>query len=208
MFHAEKIQYPCASRQQAVCKQFSNWCAMSGPAVSRSERAIKIVLYSIYMILLGWWSEPVVQWCGHRYLRRQCLKYCSFLFDEYGGKFVPNRLKDTWGKIVTIEARNLLLIFTHDRGEFEISIAPAHCQAKPTFITTALGAIERDADRRGRLEWRNMEELGALLRSKIAILQDAYSETIYPATKQLIGSLSQAAPDGTTSRGFPKVGQR
>jgi hypothetical protein len=181
---------------------------MSGPAISRSERAIKIVVYSIYVVLLGWWFEPLEQWRGHRYLRRQCLKYFSFLFDEYGGKVVPNRLKDTWGKILTIEARNLLLIFAHDRGEFEISLAPAHCQAKPISITTALGAIERDADRRGRLEWRNMEELGALLRSKIAILQNAYSETNYPATKQLIERLSQAARDETTSPGFPKVAQR
>ncbi len=176
---------------------------MPGPAISRSERATKIAVYYIYLILLGWWAEPLEQWRGHRYLRNQCRKYFSFVFDEYGGKFVPNRLKDTWGKFVTIEARNLLMIVCHDRGEFEINFAPAHSQERSTFITVVLSALERDAERQRRLDWRNMAELGALLRSKIDVLQDAYSATNYPTTKQLIERLSQEARDKTTSRLIP-----
>jgi len=154
--------------------------------------AVCFVIRGAYSLFLGWWLNPLLKRDGERTLRRQVMRDLPFLFKTFGAKFVSSGLKDRWGKIVTLEAGNLLLQIAWDRGEYFLAVAPFHAPTEWEPISVAHMAITATrpiytADDLPRaLSFISLSELAPLLESEFELLQNAYSKEKYAATKPVL----------------------
>jgi len=107
-----------------------------------------------------------------RLLKRQVMRDLPFLFKTFGAKFVSTGLRDRW--------------------EYFLAVAPFHAPTEwePISVAhmaiTATRPIYTAEDLPPALLFISLSELAPLLESEFELLQKAYSEENYAATKPVL----------------------
>lgn len=118
-----------------------------------------------------------------RKLREQVSTDFAFLFQDFGGQFVPNDRTDRNVVMVTVEAADLRVEVSQHHGDYGISVAKRDHLENHESLTSILEVIY-EHERSGRkLSFVDLAELGALFRERFnqvrsAVSSEHYSDTV------------------------------
>jgi len=157
-------------------------------------RATWNALSGVYSIGFRWWLEPLLTRQSEHKLRAEIRGNCSFLFDNFGARFVPNEREYRWGKVVTLATPNLRLQVSKDRGEYGASVSPVAGKVEWAKVCDALKAVIPEWPR-PVYDPISLTELSAILEPQFARLEEAYGPEKYPFTKR---NLEQGKADAKT----------
>jgi hypothetical protein len=153
--------------------------------------------FLIYKLFVGWWLNPILDRHFEKKLREQMRIDLAFLFQDFGGRFVPNDRTDKNATVVTVEAADLRIVVSQHHGDYGVSVAKRESPEIAEGLDSVLGTIyEKEGSRKPSCI--NLTELGELFRGKFNEVQIALSEH-YPETV--------AAIDGTHQLGMQRMAQ-
>jgi hypothetical protein len=158
---------------------------------------ISFVAKNLYKLLFGWWLDPRTSRKSEQEFADEIRTKLPFLFVEYGGEIIPNeslRVHTTFDyAIVTVAVRNLLLRFVRGRDEFRVDVAPKHDPRdwqEVSLVLTAIGSVEGFGLR--PLYYR-LGDFAPLIRPRLLVLDDAFSDKHYVSTKAKLSPFHERA---------------
>ncbi len=95
-----------------------------------------------YMVILGWWLNPLMASRSERKFRSEVRAAFSFLFDEFGAQFVPYSEKSLYWDRATFTVRGLLFRVSRMYGDCEAEIAPAQTPTSWESLYSVIDAID------------------------------------------------------------------
>jgi hypothetical protein len=116
----------------------------------------------------------------------------GFLFNNHGAKVSSNtRLRIMDFACVSVDVDNLRLRAARDRGSVEISIAPIHAVRYWQSMGEAILALEKDCELPKSIPSSILRGAGPRLEVEFPKLNEAFSETQFPATRQRIREIRE-----------------
>ena len=148
-------------------------------------RGVGFAVKVIYATAFAWWLDPWLQRKANRKLLIDVEENFFFLFSEAEKVKLPpaGRLIDYAS--VEFLWKNLFFSITRRRGEVDVSIAPRHAMNEQSELGPTIAALE------GRhfsesYAIGNLADAAALLRPRLKLLNNAFSEQEYVHTRQRI----------------------
>jgi hypothetical protein len=162
--------------------------------------ALGFVVVKVHKYLFSWWAEPLEDRRRARAFQQDIQDKLSFLFTEHSARIIPNqgpkpnRSHDfDMPAVVTIATNDLLFCFdcTRWRGEVSlgVSVAPVGSPRDWYRLASALWAVGA-TDSPYTDPWTSLDSLADLLRARIDLLKDAFSEAHLADTRQKLWSLA------------------
>ena len=132
-----------------------------------------------YKLFLGWWLNPVLEKRSQAELRQWVRADFAFLFQDFGGQFVPNERADKNEIVVTIEAEHLRVTVSRHHGDYGIVVARRDHPGVAESLASILELIYENGGSLRKPSFVNLAELGELFRSKFDDIQVALSKERY-----------------------------
>jgi hypothetical protein len=146
--------------------------------------------FLIYKLFVGWWLNPILDRHFEKKLREQVRIDLAFLFQDFGGRFVPNDRTDKNATVVTVEAADLRVVVSQHHGDYGVSLARRESPKIAESLDSVLGTIyEKEGSRKPSCI--NLNELGELFRRKFSEVQIALSSEHSPETVAAINRSHQ-----------------
>ena len=115
-------------------------------------------------------------------LEREIRSELPFLFAEYSAEVVSNSFY--WysfgNAVIKIACENLMLVFTRDRGDLRLWIAPRNQPQSMVLVERVLWGLKLLPESRS---WVNLRDLAELLQKFLPTLQTAFSSSEYEKTR-------------------------
>lgn len=136
-----------------------------------------------YKLFVGWWLNPLMNNHDEGKLREQVRTDFAFLFQAFGGRFVPNQQIDKNAIVVTLQAADLRVVVSQHHGDYGITVSKLESPENAVNLDSVLEAIYKNEGSPGKPSYINLAELGALFRRnfeqiRVALSREHYSETV------------------------------
>lgn len=135
-----------------------------------------------YKVFLGWWLNPLMNKHYEGKLREQVRTDFAFLFQEFGGRFVPNQQIDKNATVVTLQVADLRVVVSQHHGDYGITVSKLESPENTEDLDSVLEAIYKKEGSLRRLSYINLTELGELFRRNFEQIRVALSREHYPET--------------------------
>ena len=117
----------------------------------------------------------------------------GFLFNQHGAQISSNtRLGIMDFACVSVDVDNLRLRVARDRGSIEISIAPIHAVRYWQSMGEAILALEKERELPKSIPSSILRGAGPRLEVQFVKLNEAFSETQFPATRERIREIRES----------------
>jgi hypothetical protein len=115
-------------------------------------------------------------------LEQQIRSELSFLFEEHAAQVVSNEFYyySFGNAIIKIACENLMMIFTRDRGDLRLWIAPSNQPQSMVLVERVLWGLKLLPESRS---WVDLRDLALLLRKFLPALQTAFAPSEYENTR-------------------------
>jgi hypothetical protein len=119
----------------------------------------------------------------NRKLRREIEKELSFLFADFGARFVPDESLETRSTAATLLIHNLRLQVSSGRGEYGVLVSPATKNHEWTDLRYALRAIASERFVTEPVPFLSLSRVSEILQPEFALLEESFAADQYPSTK-------------------------
>jgi hypothetical protein len=115
-------------------------------------------------------------------LEQEIRSELSFLFEEHAAEVISNEFYyySFGNAIIKIACEYLLMIFTRDRGDLRLWIAPRDQPQSMVLVEQVLWGLKLLPETRS---WVDLRDLAELLRKFLPAIQAAYSPSQYETTR-------------------------
>jgi hypothetical protein len=147
-------------------------------------RVAGFVVSNVYSVLFGWYGKRLARRAQHEFAQA-VQEQMSFLFSDYDAQIVSKpeikgRSDIDWPS-VTLSADGMLFEFLLWRGDLSASVAPIDKPNDWDDLLLVLSLIDESVKREGVVD---LSSLARLLKPRMMLLSQAFSEDTYAATKQ------------------------
>jgi hypothetical protein len=144
------------------------------------------IIGNVYSLLFGWYDKRLARRAQHKWTQ-EVQEQVSFLFSDYDAQIVPQpeikRLSDIDWPSVTLSVDGMLFEFLLWRGDLSARVAPKHKPNDWDDLVLVLSLIDESVKRQTVLD---LSSLGQLLKPRMTLLRQSFSESEYGATKQRV----------------------
>ena len=156
-------------------------------------KAIGYLLWGIYKLILGCWLEPILNRSFRRAFAEDIRRAMPFLFERYGAKIIRDpspESNDPYQDYVTLGASNLVFKFSKWRDEnFAIDVSPTYAPGDSRKLVDAIRAVNPAEKATGSISDVSWRPWGKILEPNFALLQEAFKEDNYAATKEKVSQV-------------------
>lgn len=139
----------------------------------------------LYGAVFSWWLERYLQRKANRALLDDVQSNLYFLISQAKAVSSPGTVLPFDYASVEVLWENLFFVITRGRGDVSISVAPAYARNELTELGPTIAALEgRHFSERDVIH--DLKGVAALLQTRLALLNSAFSEQEYPRTKSRI----------------------
>ena len=135
-----------------------------------------------YKLFLGWWLNPLLYKRDEGKLREEVTTDLAFLFQEFGGLFVPSERAEKNVIVVTIEAADLRVVVYKHHGDYRINVARRASPEIAESLDSLLEVVYEKDRSIPKPSYVNLAELGELFRNNFEQVRVALSREHYPET--------------------------